>query len=549
MTVTTAAIELIDAPSTPQVRRDQWGRYKVLAPNGKKPTGYARATTIAKATDDESNLLAWGCRMTALGLASRADLLAKVRTASADDRKTLNDLCDKAKEAGGATVRRDLGTELHRIIELANTDPTYTPPAAYAADVAAVHAELAAHGFTVVAGMSERMVVMDEHGIAGTFDLILERNGVQYIADIKTGSSVAYGSVSWAIQLAIYANADALYTQGASPDGSDDVREPMPAVDKSTAIIIHVQPESGVCDLHELDIAAGFDALSVALDVRRVRKLKPLTKIPSAASLSADGEAVEQEAAPPAPAPAEASLGGAGSPAEAGNIDNVDTRRAWLQERVGVIVADPDRRKTLSRNWPSGMPTLKASTDHSAAELGLISLVLDDIESQYGLGFAPTDPALTTPTPQAAPTPPPPTAWVQPDEGPWMSEADGDAIRAAAARLAVGDQSQVKRWMNDGDAFHRPWGATGGQHGTMSQRRFEIIRAALQLAPLTDDDARHLIGLALREELQPATRTGTALGCLTIEQATELHDLAAGIAAGRALTISDDGTPLLKAVA
>jgi hypothetical protein len=48
------------------IRRDQWGRYKVLPPEGKKPVGYARATTVAKALDDTSNLAAWGKRMTAL---------------------------------------------------------------------------------------------------------------------------------------------------------------------------------------------------------------------------------------------------------------------------------------------------------------------------------------------------------------------------------------------------------------------------------------------------------------------------------------------------
>jgi diguanylate cyclase (GGDEF)-like protein len=75
-----------------------------------------------------------------------------------------------------------------------------------------VHAELAAHGFTVVAGMSERMVVMDTHQIAGTFDLILERNGVQYIADIKTGSST--DRIGYATQLACYSLASHYWTEG-----------------------------------------------------------------------------------------------------------------------------------------------------------------------------------------------------------------------------------------------------------------------------------------------------------------------------------------------
>ena len=229
-----------DIMNTDRTRRDRWGRYLVVPPDGGKPVGYTRATTIAKTLDDTTALMSWGERMTAIGLARRPDILAQI-DGNTDDTKTLNALCQKAKEAGGATIRRDLGTALHSILEKSWTEPDYTPPAAHVNDVKAVHSTLGAHGLTVVDGMNERIVVLDEYRIAGTFDLMLsDTHGNLYLADIKTGSTVKYGGLSFATQLSIYANADSLYTQGTEPDGSADIREPMPNVSQTVAYLIHV---------------------------------------------------------------------------------------------------------------------------------------------------------------------------------------------------------------------------------------------------------------------------------------------------------------------
>jgi hypothetical protein len=250
----------------------------VLAPDGKKPEGYTRATTVAKALDDTSNLMAWGRRMTALGLAARPDLLALVQTTDNTDKKALDRLCESASEAGGATARRDLGTALHKMFEASCVTPGYQPPATYAADILAIHQALRAAGLQVVDECSELMVVIDRHKIAGMADLIVERieDGQLFIADLKTGSSVEWGALGWAIQLSIYANADNIYIQGAAADGSEDLRAPMPAVNKDEAIIIHCEPESGSCDLHTLDIRRGFEALEVAMNVREWRKKRKL---------------------------------------------------------------------------------------------------------------------------------------------------------------------------------------------------------------------------------------------------------------------------------
>ncbi len=96
----------IDAPT--EVRRDRWGRYLVTPPDGGKPVGYQRATTLAKMLEDTSNLTRWSARMTLLGAAQRPDIIASTLAADPSDRKTLDKLAEQAKEHGGANVRRDL---------------------------------------------------------------------------------------------------------------------------------------------------------------------------------------------------------------------------------------------------------------------------------------------------------------------------------------------------------------------------------------------------------------------------------------------------------
>jgi hypothetical protein len=413
------------------IRRDRYGRYVVLAPDGKKPEGYTRATTVAKALDDTSNLMAWGRRMTALGLAARPDLLALVQTTDNTDKKALDRLCESASEAGGATARRDLGTALHKMFEESCVTPGYEPPATYAADILAIHQALRAAGLQVVDECSELMVVIDRHKIAGMADLIVERisDGQLFIADLKTGSSVEWGALGWAIQLSIYANADAIYIQGTAADGSEDLRAPMPVVNKDEAIIIHCEPESGSCDLHTLDIKRGFEALEVAIGVREWRKKRKLL-IPFK---SAGGEVpVEAVVAPTEPAASTTVLpeavstatgsGGAGG-VTASSVEQIaatppapDTthitadeaaleerdhmlhiRRLWLLERIRII-GEQGFISTLQAEWPDGCAGPKAVRSRQAkwniAETAAVVKCVDAVEMAHDLPFGATDPEL-----------------------------------------------------------------------------------------------------------------------------------------------------------
>jgi hypothetical protein len=410
-------------PLPDPIRRDQYGRYKVLPLKGKKPVGYSRATTIAKALDDTSNLAAWGKRMTALGLAVRPDLLAMVQTTDAADKKALDRLCESASEAGGATARRDLGTALHKMFEQSCITPGYQPPATYAADITAIHQTLRKAGLQVVDECSELMVVIDKHQIAGMADLIVKRisDGELFIADLKTGSSVQYGALGWAIQLSIYANADNIYIQGAAVDGSEDLRAPMPLVNKQQAFIIHCEPESGSCDLYTLNIERGFQALECAIEVREWRKARQLL-VPfkgaggaeSGAVVAHDGPAASTDGLPDAVSTATGSSDGVGEvtassePSSTPHITDTEAalverdhmlnlRKLWLLERIRII-GEQGFITTLQAEWPDNCAGPKAVRSRQVkwniAETAAVVKCVDTVEMAHDLPFGATDPEL-----------------------------------------------------------------------------------------------------------------------------------------------------------
>jgi hypothetical protein len=375
----------------------------VLPPEGKKPVGYARATTVAKALDDTSNLAAWGKRMTALGLAVRPDLLAMIQTTDTTDKKALDRLCDSASEAGGATARRDLGTALHKMFEQSCITPGYQPPPTYAADIQAIHTTLREAGLQVVDECSELMVVLDRYQIAGMADLVVERvsDGELFIADLKTGSSVAYGALGWAIQLAIYANANNIYLQGPEADGSADARAPMVDVNKQQALIIHCQPESGACDLHTLDIGKGFEALETAISVREWRKQKKLllpfegtSSVESRSMVALDGPA----AGPMTPEPtAVAQHITAVESALVERDHMVMLRTLWLLERIRLLGV-AGHIEQVQQYWPQGTAGPKAVRSQEAAwsiaDITAVIRCVDAVEAATDTPFGATDPEL-----------------------------------------------------------------------------------------------------------------------------------------------------------
>lgn len=242
-----------------EVPRDRWGRPMILTPDGKRKA-YTRCTTFVGCLEDTYNLAKWQQRMVALGLSMRDDLHLAVG-AHSDDKTELDKICEAAKEAAASSSSATKGTALHRICERLDSGEDVQVPTAAKKDVKAYQAAVAGVRWSHI----ERITVNDPLEVAGTPDRI----GDGLVWDIKTGG-IEYGMGKIAMQLALYAHSLAY-----DPDTGD--RTPLD-VDLTRAVIIHLPAGEGTCELVEVDIAAGWEAVEIARQVRDWRKRKNLSR-------------------------------------------------------------------------------------------------------------------------------------------------------------------------------------------------------------------------------------------------------------------------------
>lgn len=424
-------------------RRDRYGRYLITPRSGGSPVPHTRATTIAETLDDRYNLELWKLRQVAVGLASRPDLIAQVAAHTAEDKKLLNDVCRQAMDAAASSSGANLGTALHRIVERHVRGELEAIPDMFADRVAAFDAAIAAAGITLNPKLCERVAVLSEHTIAGTFDLGAHVEGRLHVADLKTGSSIEWGAVSFAVQLAIYARADSLY------DFASDRHDDPPGFDTSRGLIIWL-PATGEprCEIHWLDLDAGAEALEHALWVRSWRKRRDLL------APFADG------------------------PGRAPSTAVVASRRS------GPSVPLPRRIEPIN---------------------------------------------------------PPPQPF-EIDEG----REDPTYLERAKARIAASgvpeeDQRRIAGWQRDALRARRPWRLTERS----TERRYELLRAAVRLAAYTPTDAEalELLGLIIEDAtVQESMTVGAVMGSLTIAEAIRLRETIDALNDGRSgLRANDSG--------
>lgn len=249
---------------TPDIDRDRYGRPMVVPPGGGKKVAYTRCTTYVDALEDKFNLQKWQQRMVVLGLVDRPDLLLSA-AAHRDDKAKLNQVADDAIEAAKAGAAATVGTAIHALTQRIDAGLDVGPvPGDYQRDLDAY--ARATSCLTVL--HAETFTVLDDLRIGGTPDRIVEFEGERYIADIKTGS-VDYGAGKIAMQLAVYAHSQ-FY------DHATGSRSPLPGVDGRRGIVIHLPAGTGTCELKWVDIAAGWEAVQLATQVREWRSRKNL---------------------------------------------------------------------------------------------------------------------------------------------------------------------------------------------------------------------------------------------------------------------------------
>jgi hypothetical protein len=252
--------------------RDGWGRPKVMPRDGSKLIAYTRCTTFVDALDEKYQLSLWQQRMVAVGLSLRPDLLLHVSalapelTLPRDDvpkaaKAKANELCSAAMEAAQSSAAATTGTALHLMTQTLDRGGSLgiIPPSA-ALDIEAYRRATSA----LTALHIEQPMVHDGFKIGGTPDRIVELDGRNFIADLKTGS-IDFGAMKIAMQLATYAHST-LY------DPAQGKRLKTPEIDKRRAIVIHLPAGKATCELLWVDIQRGWRAVHTADQVRRWRK-------------------------------------------------------------------------------------------------------------------------------------------------------------------------------------------------------------------------------------------------------------------------------------
>lgn len=375
----TDADALLHQPADASVQRDRYGRYLITPADGGKPVAHTRATTIASTLSDKLGLQQWALRMAAIGLTRRPDLFARVAATPADDKQALNRLVDEAKEAAAASAGANVGTALHSFTERLDRGEDVVVPEPWCHDVTAYRAALDAAGARIVDGMIERIVVLPDLGVAGMFDrlVLLEGRELPLVADLKSGGYLDWPEI--VIQQALYANAATIY------DPATRTHVAMPAVDRDEALIIHLPAGKATCELHLIDIAAGWEAVQQAMWVREWRKRKGLARpLTTGAAGATTREGVG--ASPGAPTPA----------APAAPIVEAN---AGLRLRAGTALEQLAGR-SLPAPWPEGIARFRDGGPATWPEVKAVESWVQALEARLGLPFVdalPIDPLADPP--------------------------------------------------------------------------------------------------------------------------------------------------------
>jgi hypothetical protein len=249
--------------------RDQWGRPRVLLPDGSREVGYRRASSYGAPLEDATQLIKWQLRQAIRGTARRSDLLLAVTRAekgldgppdaAKKAKQELNELAEKAMEVVESGAKASIGTSLHDVCEWIDRgqDPGHVPEQ-WRPDIDA-YRELSA-GFQMLS--IERFVVQDAHQVGGTTDRVVEvvwplvapdgsviEPGSILIGDLKTAQDMTFAGCKFAVQCWAYGT-------GVPYDPIAKVRVPWGHAPPRTdwAVIFHVPSGQGRAALYWVDL-------------------------------------------------------------------------------------------------------------------------------------------------------------------------------------------------------------------------------------------------------------------------------------------------------
>lgn len=268
---------MFDQLDAPEVTFDRWGRYVLSDPFTHNKHPWMRVTTFAKTIVDSYGLNEWQQRMVLRGLALRPDLAAMASTMDVTkDRKEMNKLVEQAKDAAGQKVAANKGTAVHKFAEETDAGRMKVDavPESFRPDINAYRAKVREARLTVIPEMQEKITCLPSYQVAGRLDKVVrEADGTYAIGDVKSGQNLKYNQLEIAIQLSLYAHG--VNSIGVW-DGRAWTRNGVPTVRTDYAVVMHLPAGGGVCELHRVDILAGWEAVKICAAVREERNRKGL---------------------------------------------------------------------------------------------------------------------------------------------------------------------------------------------------------------------------------------------------------------------------------
>jgi hypothetical protein len=280
----------------PEIKRDSFGRYRLPTPGDPKGTvkSWTRVTTFAKVLDDTNNLTKWMGRMIVKGLADDDTLIVEAQDASIDDFNKLNRIADKAKDNAGANDAATNGTAIHTLTERIDRGENPRIPAKWKKHLEGYKRLKEMSGLEFPVEYIERVVVIPELQVAGTFDrvcivkqdmtvevggkLIKLKKGEAVVGDVKTNKRLDYAQLSIAVQLAAYSKATSVWNL--HTEEWDDI----PPLNQKVGFIFHLPSDTGDAQLYAIDLERGWEAALVCKRVRELRGYKDLVEVIDAPS-------------------------------------------------------------------------------------------------------------------------------------------------------------------------------------------------------------------------------------------------------------------------
>lgn len=243
---------------------------------------YQRVTTLAGMIDDTYALTNWKMRQVAKGVAWRDDIRIAVATTDDSDqagKNALDELCERAMDASGASHGSAMGTAFHRVCQIAQAYPdvevsAFCPPE-LRGELMAYTNLVAMHGLVMPVEYQERTGICPELGVAGTWDDLAAGGpscgcGRFHVVDKKSGQrEFEYGQGKVSAQLSIYARFTSLWL--ATGGGYEAPPEICPEV--GYVISVPIGRAQDAC-VYPVDLVKGWARAQLAVEIRDARSVK-----------------------------------------------------------------------------------------------------------------------------------------------------------------------------------------------------------------------------------------------------------------------------------